>query len=113
MEHIDLLCMQRHGLVDQERLVDRNLARLKVPAAWSSKKSCHHKYEMEDLESDRRNIRKETDRVDKLIGLELASGARAMRWNMLCIGPRAKTTCADLSMPQHDQPAHLEVARDC
>ena len=112
MEHIDLLSTQRQCLVDREKLVVRNLARLKVPFG-SAKKSCLQKYEIEDLETDRRSIRKETDSVDKLICLEFASGARAMRWSMLCIGPRENSTCAaDPPKTQRDETAHREAARD-
>ncbi len=110
MQNIDRLSSTRHSLVDQEKLVVRNIARLKLPLG-SVKKSYHHKYELEDFESELRNIRKETDRIDKLIGLEFESGARAMRFDMRCIGPRAKTTCdAEPPKPKRDESAHLEAA---
>jgi hypothetical protein len=104
MQHIDILSSQRQRLVDQEKLLDRNIARLKLPLA-SIKKSYHHKYELEDLESEHRNIRKETDRVDKLIGMEFESGARAMRFNMRCIGPCSKT-----GTEKRNESAQLEAA---
>lgn len=110
MQNIDQLSSTRHSLVDQEKLLVRNIARLKVPLG-SVKKSYHHKYELEDFESELRSIRKETDRIDKLIGMEFESGARAMRFNMRCIGPRAKTTAdAEPPKPTHVEPAHLEAA---
>jgi len=111
MQHIDRLSCQRQRLVDQEKLVDRNIARLKLPLA-SIKKSYHQKYELEDLESEHRNIRKETDRVDKLICQEFESGARAMRFTMRCIGPCSKTVTGDAKppKPQRDEPANLEAA---
>ncbi len=88
IDAMDLLSKQRHGLVDREKLVDKQLERLKS----SHTKSYHQKYEMEDLETDRRNILKEIDDVDKLIRIEFSSGARAMRWKMQCVGPLMKVT---------------------
>ncbi len=84
METIDLLTMQRCGLVDQVKAVDKNLSRLKNTTPFATR-NIHHKFDVQDLESNRKNIMKETDQVDKLIISEFASGAREMRWKLVCI----------------------------